>query len=78
MNVSDATIPMHPHATGEREFLCYCSKQHYWTERGVRTFRIPDERYSGLGWMMIQCPCGTWHMKAIPGQDAENFIREEA
>ena len=78
IGVQDATILMHPHPTGERRFICFCGAAHAWGEKGTRTFRIPDERYNGLGWLMIRCPCGTWHMKAIPGQEAENIIKENA
>ena len=74
----DAVIEMHPHATGEREFYCFCGAYHLWGERGTRTFVIPhNDRWTASGWQMIECGCKVWHMKAIERQDAENKIAEE-
>ena len=72
----DATVPMHPHDTVERRFVCYCGAAHSWGEKGTLTFRLPVPQYACLGWQMIRCDCKTWHMKYIEAQEAENIIKE--
>lgn len=75
----DATIEMHPHPTGNKAFVCYCGKAHEWSEHGTHTFRIPQPRWDSLalGFQMIRCPCGTWHMKAIPAETAVPLIKAQ-
>lgn len=72
----NATIAMHPHPTGEKCFLCHCAKFHTWKEKGVRAFRLPGEKYAGLGFLMLQCKCGIWHMQPTGAEDAETIARK--
>lgn len=75
--VSDAEIRAHPHPQGERVFFCYCAKHHSWGEKGMLTVRLPQDIWKTVGFQLIKCPCGIWHIRFTGAQEAENIIKEE-